>query len=139
MIETIKDIEEVVKTVLFRSRELSKRIAELEAQKAALEAQNAALEAEAAELRTRLSRFEKPVKDSHNSSTPPSKESLKAQAVRRTRSLLVPGGRPTGGQKGHKGTTLLMNDTPDVILSHMPEYCSNFQRRKKMLPAGEKK
>jgi transposase len=110
MKETVSDIEEVVKTVLFRNRELSKRVSELEA--------------ENAELRERLSRYEKPEKDSHNSSTPPSKESIKAQAVRRTRSLRKPSNRHTGGQEGHKGSTLLMSDTPDVTEIHTPDYCS---------------
>jgi uncharacterized small protein (DUF1192 family) len=60
MKETVKDIEEVVKTVLFRIKELNRRVSVLEAENAA--------------LRARLSRYEKPVKDSHNSSIPPSQD-----------------------------------------------------------------
>jgi len=111
MKEIIKDIEEVVKTVMFRNRELSCRVS--------------ALETENAQLRERLSRYEKPAKDSHNSSIPPGKENMKAQIVRRTRSLRTPGDRPSGGQQGHKGSTLLMSDTPDVIQTHIPDYCGS--------------
>ena len=110
MKETVIDIEEVIKTVLFRNRELSLRVS--------------ALEAENADLRERLLRYERPAKDSHNSSIPPSRESLKAQATRRTSSLRTPSVRRTGGQQGHAGTTLLMNTTPDIIETHTPCYCS---------------
>jgi len=88
------------------------------------ETEISALKTENIELRERLYRFEHPPKDSHNSSIPPSKESIKAQAIRRTRSLRTPSGRPSGGQKGHKGTTLLMNPTPDETLLHTPDYCT---------------
>jgi transposase len=121
MKETIIDIEEVVKVVLFRNKELSRRVSELEAERVALEAENA-------KLRERLLHCEKPVKDSHNSSIPPSRENIKAQIVRRTRSLRTPGNRSSGGQKGHKGSTLLMSDSPDVIKTHIPDYCSNCGR-----------
>jgi len=110
MITPINDIEEVVKAVLFRNRELNHQVSELQA--------------EVAELRERLSRYESPSKDSHNSSIPPAKESLKAQAIRRTRSLRTSTGRPSGGQKGHKGSTLLANDTCDDTKTHIPQYCS---------------
>jgi len=110
MKSNIKDIEEVVKTVMFRNRELSKRVTELEA--------------EVSELRVRLSRYEKPVKNSHNSSIPPSRENLRAQATRRTRSLRLPSDRHSGGQKGHEGFTLLMSGTPDIRTTHAPDFCN---------------
>ena len=111
MKKIVKDIEEVVKTALFRIKELSRRVL--------------ALEAENAELRERLARYEKPVKNSHNSSIPPSREGLREQAIRRTRSLRIPSERPNGGQKGHEGNTLLMSDTPDITETHIPGYCSS--------------
>ena len=124
MKETVTDIEEVVKTVLFRNKELSLRVS--------------ALEAENAELRERLSRYEKPAKDSHNSSIPPAVENLKAQAVRRTRSLRPAGGsRRTGGQPGHEGVTLLISDTPDVIQTHSPDYCSSCGLSLSSIPGKE--
>ena len=96
---------------------LTSELTELKAEVSKLRAENIA-------LRERLSRYEKPEKDSHNSSIPPSKESIKAQAIRQTRSLRIPGGRPSGGQKGHKGTTRLMSPTPDKTQTHTPDYCA---------------
>jgi transposase len=91
--------------------ELSRRVSELEA--------------EVTKLRELLLRYEKPVKDSHNSSTPPSHENLRSQVVRRTRSVRTPSNRPSGGQKGHEGSTLQFNDKPDVVQTHTPDYCNN--------------
>ena len=138
MKETVSDIDEVVKAVLFRNMEMGERISLLENEKASLEAENsslvaaktslesekASLEKENKELRARLSRLESPEKDSHNSSIPPSKESLKAQEIRRTRSLRKPTGRTSGGQPGHVGTTLRMREVADDTKWHNPEYCS---------------
>ena len=55
-------------------------------------------------LRERLAKYENPDKNSNNSSTPPSKERMKDEVVRRTRSLRKPSGKKPGGQKGTKGT-----------------------------------
>jgi hypothetical protein len=85
--------------------------------------ENASLKDENVKLREQLSCLEVPRKDSHNSSIPPSKESIKAQAVRRTRSLRIPSGRKSGGQPGHKGSTLLFNPTPDDTIIHTPLNC----------------
>ena len=41
-------------------------------------------------LKVRLSKYEKPTKDSTNSNTPPSKEGIKSDAARRTKSLRKP-------------------------------------------------
>ena len=117
MRETVNDIDEVIKAVLIRNVELSNRVSYLEME-------NASLEGEIAKLRKQLSRLETPKKDSHNSSIPPSKESLNAKAVRRTRSLRIPSGRPSGGQPGHKGSTLFINPTPDETKLHTSLYCS---------------
>ena len=64
------------------------------------------------ELRKRLEKYEKPPKNSDNSGTPPSKEPIKAEIERRTKSLRNKSDRPVGGQKGHEGTTRIMVDTP---------------------------
>ena len=55
-------------------------------------------------LRERLAKYENPDKNSNNSSTPPSKERMKDEIIRRTRSLRKPSGKKPGGQKGTKGT-----------------------------------
>lgn len=75
------------------------------------------------ELRKRLSKYEEPPKNSGNSSTPPSKESMKDEVVRRTRSLRKPSGKKPGGQPGHGGSTLELNDAVDNIIDDAPDVC----------------
>ena len=65
----------------------------------------------------------KPEKNSSNSSIPPSQESIAARELRRTKSLRKPSGKPSGGQPGHKGSTLQSVSTPDRIVKHAPAYC----------------
>lgn len=76
------------------------------------------------ELKTRLAKYEAPDKNSGNSSTPPSKESIKAEAVRRTKTLRTPTGRKPGGQEGHEGSTLKMIQTPDETEDIAANYCT---------------
>ena len=66
---------------------------------------------------------EKPEKNCSNSSVPPSQESIAARELRRTKSLRKPSGKPSGGQPGHKGSTLQSVSTPDRIIKHEPAYC----------------
>ena len=65
----------------------------------------------------------KPEKNSSNSSVPPSQESIAARELRRTKSLRKPSDKPSGGQPGHKGSTLQSVSTPDRIIKHEPAYC----------------
>ena len=76
------------------------------------------------ELKARLAKYETPEKNSGNSSTPPSKENMKAEAIRRTKTLRKPTGRKPGGQKGHEGSTLKMTPTPDETEDVSPNYCT---------------
>jgi len=72
------------------------------------------LKAEIQSLRDQLS------KNSQNSGKPPSSDGLKKP---RTRSLREKGKRKRGGQKGHKGHTLKMVETPDHIEVHALSSC----------------
>lgn len=79
-------------------------------------------------LKERLAVYETP-KDSHNSSIPPSKDSIAAQAEKSkkllaTRSLREKSGKANGGQIGHKGNTLEMVSEPDSIVEHQPYFCT---------------
>ena len=74
-------------------------------------------------LRKRLSKYEEPPRNSGNSSTPPSKEQMKDEIVRRTKSLRKPSGNKPGGQPGHKGNTLELNDEADSIVEETPDKC----------------
>lgn len=53
------------------------------------------------ELEKRLGKCEAPGKNSSNSSTPPSKEKMKDEILRRTNPLREKSGRKPGGQAGH--------------------------------------
>lgn len=86
----------------------------------ALEEKVASLEKENAFLRERLAKYENP-KNSRNSSIPPSKDENRPK---RNQSLRGKTGRKPGGQLGHKGNTLKMVETPDLIEKHIPSYCN---------------
>lgn len=61
----------------------------------------------------------KPVKkDSDNSSLPPS-----VDMSRQSRSLREPSGLLPGGQTGHKGHTLKITDTPDIVVDLKSNFC----------------
>lgn len=75
------------------------------------------------ELRKLLSKYEEPPKNSGNSGTPPSKERMKDEIVRRTKSLRKPSGKKPGGQPGHEGNTLELNDNVDNIMHERPDMC----------------
>src|SRR5450830_654151 len=65
--------------------------------------------------------------NSKNSSKPPSSDGLNKPAPR---SLRVAGQNPTGGQKGHPGSTLRQATQPDNIVVHdVPEQCQACQRK----------
>lgn len=57
-------------------------------------------------------------KDSSNSDTPPTKQSIKKQIVQRTRSLRQPSGKKPGGQDGHEGHSISKTQTPDGTEEH---------------------
>jgi len=79
-------------------------------------------------LRDKLSQYEKPTKDSHNSSISPSQEPIASRALRRTVSLRKKSGRKSGGQPGHVGFTLAQVPIPDQIVEHAPDYCRQCGR-----------
>ncbi|MGH2487989.1 MAG: DUF6444 domain-containing protein [Ktedonobacterales bacterium] len=106
------------------------RIADLEAalaqqreQTATLLERNARLVERVRELEARL------VKDSPNSSKPPSSDGLKRQ-LPRTRSLRRASGKPLSGQLGHPGETLHLVAKPDLVEEHRPTVCAACQGRR---------
>ena len=63
-------------------------------------------------------------KDSHNSGKPPSSDGLKKG---KRKSLRLSGQRPRGGQRGHKGRTLLQVAEPDHVIRHGHNACPHCQ------------
>ena len=76
------------------------------------------------ELKDKLARYETPDKNSGNSSTPPSKENMKDENIRRTKTLRKPTGRKPGGQQGHEGSTLKITEKPDETEDVSANYCT---------------
>ena len=121
MKEQIIDIGLVLKTINGKIDSLTKQLE-------IVTNENIELKKENAVLKDRLAVYETP-KDSHNSSIPPSKDSLVAQGEKSkkllaTRSLREKTGKSNGGQIGHKGTTLEMVSDPDLIVEHQPYFCT---------------
>jgi transposase len=87
-------------------------------------------EAENKDLKNRLAKYEHP-KNSNNSSVPPSKDENRPKR----RSLREKSGLKPGGQKGRKGNTLKMIETPDFIQEHSPLYCNCCGESLKDIPA----
>jgi len=121
-------VKESVLDIGFVLNAINGKIDSLTKQLDIVTSENIEFKKEIVDLKSRLAVYETP-KDSHNSSIPPSKESLAAQAKKSnkllsTRSLREKSGKPSGGQLGHKGTTLNMVSVPDSIITHQSDYCT---------------
>ena len=90
-----------------------------------LRAENTMLQETVAMLLARVAELERRLGlNSSNSGKPPSSDGLhKPKREPRTRSLREPSGKPPGGQKGHKGSTLRQVDAPNHMVEHYPEAC----------------
>ena len=77
------------------------------------------------ELEAELAKYKAPDKNAGNSSTPPSKEGIKDEAIRRTKPLRKPTGRTPGGQEGHDGSTLKTTRIPDETEEVKANYCTS--------------
>ena len=95
-----------------------------EEEKAEYRSKNAVLEQRISDL-NRSSKL-----NSHNSSKPPSSDGLSKETVekkkekeKRTKSSRNKSDRKSGGQAGHKGTTLNQVENPDQIVDHTPDQC----------------
>ena len=128
--ETIEFIEQ--------SEQLSKDYARVSADKVRLEEDKVRLKEEIAEYRSKNAVLEQRISDldrssklnSRNSSKPPSSDGLSKETVekkkekeKRTKSSRKKSNRKSGGQAGHKGTTLNQVENPDQIVDHTPDQC----------------
>lgn len=85
-----------------------------------LEKENVFLRTHITYLEARLAHYENP-KNSSNSNLPPSSDFPKQT---KTNSLRTSSGKKPGGQLGHKGKTLKMVASPDIIEDHKTKHCS---------------
>ena len=100
-----KELITILQSVLIRNEALSNQLTQLVRRIEELEQQVLELKAK---------------KDSTNSSVPPSQDQNKVQ---RNQSLRKKSGRSKGGQKGHKGYTLEISQTPDETIDYVPKFC----------------
>jgi transposase len=101
--------------------DLSAHIGQLKAQIEKLQAEISELHHRNFQLGRRNAELEALfVKDSHNSSRPPSTDPPWAK---RTKSLRRPSGRRPGGQAGHRGSTLRFAARPNRRVEHRPQEC----------------
>lgn len=118
MKESVSDIVDILREA-YRNEAVWKKEAE------ELKVENEALRTENESLKKRLLHYERPQLDSRNSHIPPAQENLKAQKIRRTRSLRKPSGKKPGGQVGHKGHTLPWSEEVDEVRTHYPGCCAH--------------
>jgi transposase len=112
--DDIPSLKLLIISLLERIDVLEKQNAELLEQNAKLREENIALRAENALLRTQLNQ------NSRNSSQPPSKDKYKLKPA-----LPKQSSGKQGGQSGHKGNTLQMSPSPDIIVDiAAPGHCS---------------
>ena len=121
--ESITDIHYLVRSLQAKIDELENKIKIMEKENANFRYKLHQSELENTRLRERLSGYESPKKDSHNSHIPPSKQGLSSDKVQRTKSLREKSGKSPGGQSGHLGLSLELSGKPDKTVNHVPSYC----------------
>jgi transposase len=121
--EAFKDgwrgIYTIFKELAIQIKSLRNKVSTLETKNQTLETKNQTLETKNQTLETKNHELEEKLKkllaekvrDSHNSSKPPSTDGIK----KRTKSLRKKSERKPGGQKGHEGNILEMELYPDKI------------------------
>ncbi|WP_242492619.1 DUF6444 domain-containing protein, partial [Methanolobus psychrotolerans] len=103
-----------------------------------IEQQNIIIEQQSlkiAQLEERVKHLEEMLeKNSHNSSKPPSTDSYSRNKPK-VKSQRKKSDRSPGGQNGHPGTTLRMNDDPDEVVVHHVDKCTNCGRSLASIPS----
>jgi transposase len=103
--------------------EQAKVIEQLQGENGELRAANGRLESRVAELERSAGQ------NSGNSGKPPSRDTAaerqRQAAERRSKAAAAGGKRTRGKQKGAKGKTLELSDTPDEVVHHRPDRCED--------------
>ena|SRR5258708_27344753 len=106
------------------ARELKKAYAELKEQAEQKDHRIEELEALLMRALLRIEELERRLgKDSHNSSKPPSSDGLGRKPGKHRKKSE----KPSGGQPGHQGHTLMQAPIPDTVLGHRPTHCEKCQ------------
>lgn len=126
--QQVNDINSALAGLLSELKELRGTIDSQHAEICSLNRNIEKLLKENRELRKRLEKYEKPPKNSGNSSIPPSKEPVKSEMERRTKSLRKKSDKCVGGQPGHEGTTRKMVTNPDKIENVSSQFCTKCGR-----------
>lgn len=139
ILERLTKLEADVAPIKAENKELRRRNEYLEVQHRQDVAIIRKQEAEISTLQSRLDKLEKPKKDSHNSSVPPSKEDIASSEKRkRTQSLCEPSGRKPGGQPGHGGSTLHREESVDSFVDIPFNKCSDCGEDLSGIPGSDK-
>ena len=128
MNEQVTDISQALKRLSSEMTSMREGMDALRTENANLRRNVEKLQAENRTLRKRLEKYEKPKKNSSNSSTPPSKEPMKDEVLRRTKSLRNKSGLKPGGQLGHKGHVKELVSEPDMIENCVSHFCRECGR-----------
>lgn len=115
----IVNLEKKIDKLFIRIDTLKTEVSSLKEDNTVLKTKNSSLENKVDFLENRLQR-----KNSSNRSIPPSKD---VNRVRPNQSLREKKGKKSGGQKGHAGITLKMQDKVDNVVNvvnHKKYYCS---------------
>ncbi len=118
MVASRDQLEQLYQESLALNRALRQQVAEQQAMLRVLQEQTATQQALIQKLQDQLA------KDSHNSGKPPSSDGPKKG---RRKSLRRSGQRPRGGQRGHKGRTLMQVAEPDHVIVHELADCPHCQ------------
>lgn len=135
LLQALKHWQDAYHQVVLENHHLREEMSRLQAEVGAAQEREAQaielanrLQATVEQLMERVKQLEaRANKDSSNSSKPPSSDGLQ-KPVRKTQSLRGKSGKPSGGQQGHRGSTLLMGEDPDQIVVLQPLRCQRCQQ-----------
>lgn len=126
--EQVTDISKMLKEVVLEMRTMQETIDVQRTEIANLNRNVQKLQKENRDLRSCLAKYEKPEKNSENSSTPPSKEKMKDEVIRRTKTLRKQSGLKPGGQLGHQCHRKEISSNPNFVEDCMSDYCRGCGR-----------
>ena len=115
-----EQLEQLYRESLALNRALRQQVAEQQAMIQLLQEQTATQQELIQQLQDQVA------KDSHNSGKPPSSDGLKKG---KRKSLRRSGQRPRGGQRGHKGRTLMQVAEPNHVIVHRLTDCPHCQAK----------